>query len=147
MAWIILTEADALSVVNAKLLEAARTKVVASGQPDPLVEKLAQTVGDVRGAVAASGKWVLGAGDTIPSRLKGTALDLFAVRILGRLDLEVSTVKMDLYKSAERKLEAVRKGTDSIEEAATPSEETPQSYTPEVSGRERQWGRDAQDGI
>jgi hypothetical protein len=144
--WITLNENDALSVVNVPLLQAARAKVVALGQPDPLLEKLAQAIGRVRGAIGASGKYTLGAGETVPPRLKATTLDVFAVMILGRLDLEISEVKMTLYKSAEATLRDVRDGTFALDDPETPSTETEQSYTPQGSGRARQWGRDAQDG-
>lgn len=145
--WIILTENDALSVVNVKLLQAARDKVIALGQPDPLPEKLSQAIGKVRGAVGASGKYTLGAGETIPPRLKATTLDLFAVMILGRLDLEISEVKMTLYKSAEATLRDVRDGSFAIDDPETPTTETDQSFTPMVSGRDREWGRGYQDGV
>jgi hypothetical protein len=147
MAWITLTEADALTVVNAKLLDAARTKALAAGQADPLAEKLSQAIGRVRGAIGASGKYTLGAGETIPSRLKQTTLDLFAVPMLARLDVDPEKGKVMLYESAEAVLNDVKNGKFDIDEALTPTEETSSgSYTPEVCGRERQWGRDAQDG-
>lgn len=144
--WINLTENDALSVVNLPTLKAAREKVIAAGQPDPLPEKLSQAIGKVRGVIGASGKYTLGEGETIPPRLKATTLDLFAVMILGRLDLTISPVKETLYKSAEATLRDVRDGTFAIDDPETPSAEPEQSYTPMVSGRERQWGRAAQDG-
>lgn len=148
MAWVTLTENDAFSAVNVKLIAAARTKVIAEGQPDPVFEQLSAAIGRVRGAIGASGKYTLGAGETIPFKLKGTTLGLFGVMILGRLDLDVSEVKMTLYKSAEAVLRDVRDGTFDTEEPVTPTEEASSgNYTPEVSGRERQWGRDAQDGV
>jgi hypothetical protein len=133
--------------VNVKLLQAAREKVIASGQPDPLLEKLTQVIGDVRGAIGASGKYTLAAGETIPPRLKKAALNLFAVEILGRLDLDISEVKMTLYKSAEATMRDVRDGDFAIDDPETPTEETTQTYMPEVSGRDREWGRGCQDGV
>lgn len=147
MAWITLTEADALTVVNAKMLDAARTKALAAGQADPLVDTLLQVVDQVRGAVGGCKANVLGAAGTIPQKLKGAALDIFAVRITNRLDIDPSESKLLLFKSAESTLRAVAACAFDIEEPVTPTEETSGgAYTPAVSGRERQWGRDAQDG-
>ncbi|MDF3058028.1 MAG: hypothetical protein K0R17_2243 [Rariglobus sp.] len=147
MAWITPTENDAYGVVNEKLMAAARTKVIATGQADPLFEELSKAVGRVRGAIGASGKYTLGAGDTVPFRLKEATMNIFAVMILGRLDLDVSEVKMTLYKSAEATLRDVRDGKFDIGETETPTDEASAgNYTPEICGRERQWGRDAQDG-
>ncbi len=146
MAWISLSEADALSVVNAKLLEAARTKVIAAGQPDPLFEKLVQAVGRVRGAVGASGKYILGAGDTIPGKLKSTTLDLFAVMILARLDLEISEAKNTLYKSAEAVLRDVRDGAFDIEEPLERTDEKSAARSPRITPRPRKFTREDADG-
>lgn len=142
--WIILTENDAHSVVNASLMKAAREKVIAAGQPDPLVEKLSQAIGKVRGAIGASGKYTLGAGETVPPRLKATTLDLFAVMILGRLDLEISEVKTTLYKSAEATLRDVRDGSFAIDDPETPTTESEQRRRPRIKARVRSYRR--QDG-
>jgi hypothetical protein len=144
--WITLSENDAHSVVNVPLMKAAREKVVLSGQPDPLVEKLSQAIGRVRGAIGASGKYILGAGETVPPRLKATTLDLFAVMILGRLDLEISEVKMTLYKSAEATLRDVRDGTFAIDDPETPTAETESSPTPRITPRCRHFTREDGDG-
>lgn len=137
MSWITLTEADALTVVNAKLLAAARTKALADGQADPLTDTIQQVVDRVRGAVGASGRYVLGTGETIPQKLKSTALDILAVRMLSRLDIEPEKGKLLLYDSAEAVLKDVRDGQFNIEEPLTPTTEVSSAHTPRITPRVR----------
>ena len=135
MSWITLTEADALTVVNSPTLVAARTKALKAGQADPLTDTLQQVVDRVRGAVGASGRYILGEGATIPQKLKATALDLFAVRMLTRLDIDPEKAKVMLYDSAEAVLKDVRDGHFNIEEPLTPTTEVSSSHTPRITPR------------
>lgn len=146
MSWITLTEADALTVVNAKLLDAARTKALAAGQPDPLDETLLQVIDQVRGAVGGCKANVLGAAGTIPQKLKGTALDLFAVRITNRLDIDPSESKLLLYKSAEATLRAVAACSFDIEEPVEKTPEVSSSPAPRITPRCRHFTRRDGDG-
>lgn len=144
--WIPLTEADALTVVNAKLLDASRTKALAAGQADPLIDTLQQVIDQVRGAVGACKANTLGAAGTIPQKLKGTALDLFAVRITNRLDIDPSESKLLLYKTAEATLRAVAACSFDIEEPVETTEEISASPTPRITPRCRQFTRRDGDG-
>lgn len=147
MAWITLTEAAALTAVNAPTLEAARTAAIATGQADPLPLVIAQVVNQVRGSVGASGRYRLGADGTIPSKLEAAALDLLAVRLLGRLDLEISDAKRTLYKTAEDTLRAVAAGNFDIEEPLIPSDEPSSAPTPRITRRRLRYERRDADGI
>lgn len=147
MSWNTLTEADALTVVNAPTLAAARTAAVQDGQADPLPLVITQVVDQVRGSVGASGKYILGPAGTIPSKLAAAALDLLAVRLLGRLDLEISEAKQKLYASAEATLRAVAKGEFDIEEPEIPSEEPSSAPRPRITPRSRSFRRQDGDGV
>lgn len=149
MAWITLTEADALTVVNAKLLTAARTKALAEGQEDPLFATLTGVIGFVRGKVGACKNNTLGAGDTIPSKLKRTTLNIFAYEILGRLDLdpEPGSVKEKLYNTAIKTLDAAAACDFDIEEPLTPTEEkSSSSGRPRITPRCHRFSREDGDG-
>lgn len=146
MSWIILTEADALTVVNAPTLNAARTAAIKAGQADPLPAVLTQVTDQVRGSVGASGRYALGEAGTLPAKLRSTALDLLAVRLLGRLDLDISDAKQTLYKSAEATLKAVAEGRFDIEEPEIASTEPSSSPTPRITKRTRTFSRADGDG-
>jgi hypothetical protein len=146
MAWITLTEADALTGLNAKLLDALRTRVKAAGQADPLPLVIVQVVDQVRGAVGASGRYTLGEGATIPAKLKAAALDLLAIRLMNRLDMDLSEGKMTLYKSAEATLRDVRDGRFDIEEPLVRSEEASSAPKPRITARTRTFSRADGDG-
>ncbi|MFA6962440.1 MAG: hypothetical protein WC205_16920 [Opitutaceae bacterium] len=147
MAWITLTEADALRTVNAKLLTALRTKALADGQADPLVETLGETIDEVRGSVGACKTNTLGPDGTIPQKLKGAALAIFAVKMLGRLDIEPEKAKLLLFESAEKKLAAAAACKFDIEEPVTPTEEKSSgARLPRITPRCRQFTREDQDG-
>lgn len=147
MPWIALTEADALTVVNAPTLAAARTKALKAGQADPLIDTIQQVVDLVRGSVGASGKFQLGAAGTLPAKLKAPALDLLAVRVLNRLDLEPEKGKLLLYASAEATLRAVAAGTFDIEEPIVASDEPSSTPRPRITKRTRTHSRADADGI
>lgn len=146
MAWITLTEADALTVLNAKILEAARARVLAATQVDPLPPVIVQVVDQVRGSVGASGRYALGEGSTLPAKLKATALDILAVRLLGRLDQEIGEAKMTLYKSAEATLRAVAEGRFDIEEPLVATTEESAHRRPRIKPRVRTYRREDGDG-
>ena len=74
MSWIQITEADVLTVLNAREIEKYRTVATAAGQADPVLETIKQVVDEVRGYVAACDHNELAAGDTIPSNLLQAAL-------------------------------------------------------------------------
>ncbi|KAF0093435.1 MAG: hypothetical protein E1N59_2836 [Puniceicoccaceae bacterium 5H] len=100
MSWIQITEADVLTVLNAREIEKYRTVATAAGQADPVLETIKQVVDEVRGYVAACDHNELAAGDTIPSNLLQAALHLITVRIPARVDQKVSETRMDLYNAA-----------------------------------------------
>jgi hypothetical protein len=146
MPWIEIEEAAALTAVNAPTLEATRTKAKKAGQADPLTETIAKVVALVHGAVAASGRYILGPEGTIPARLEATALDILAVRMLGRLDLEIPQAKELLYKSAEATLKAVAAGTFDCDVPLVPSAEPSSAPTPRIKPRCRRFRRQDGDG-
>lgn len=146
MSWITLTEADALTVVNAPTLAAARTAATKAGQADPLPAVLTQVTDQVRGSVGASGRYALGEAGTLPAKLRSTALDLLAVRLLGRLDLPISDAKQTLYKSAEATLKAVAAGSFDIEEPLILSDEASSTPKPRITARTRTFSREDGDG-
>lgn len=146
MSWDPISEADALTVVNAPTLAAARTAAIQDGQGDPLPATIKQVVDQVRGSVGAAGKYILGPAGTVPSKLVAAALDLLAVRLLARLDLEISAAKEKLYASAEATLKAVAAGNFDIEEPEIPSDEPTTAPRPRITPRPRTHRREDGDG-
>ncbi|MCW5559874.1 MAG: hypothetical protein KIT22_18810 [Verrucomicrobiae bacterium] len=147
MPWIAIGEDDVLTVLSGKELDAYRAAALAEGQPDPVIAVIAQVVDLVRGYVGAWSGNVLGEGNTIPSKLLATALDLISVRIPQRVGRDPKQVRKDAAASAITLLEQVAAGKFNIESPATPAAELSYSPRPKISRPTRRFSRADEDGL
>lgn len=128
-------------------MDAIRTAALAVGQADPVEAEIPTTVNEVRGYVAVEN--TLGAGVTIPSKLKDATLAIVAYRTASRLPVKslITEARTNAYKDAVRLLENVARGLFTVEEAEVEDTEISAIQKPSFSGRKSTYGRDAQDGI
>ncbi len=136
MAWIEITEADVLTVLSGPELAGYRSAALALGQADPVAPTIAQVVAMVRGHVAGCPANILGAGATLPEKLKAAALDVIAYRIPCRLNMKSGPSRQNLHDQAVRLFERVSQGRFAIEEPATASDEVIAAGNPRIAGRE-----------
>ena len=127
MAWITITEADVLTVINSPKLEGIRSAALAAGQSDPVQPTIDQVTDQVRGYLGR--RYTLGSSGTISDKVLAAALDIIAVRIPQRVDQDASEGREDLKDDAIRYLEHVAAGKIDIEEPLIPD-------TTETSGRD-----------
>ena len=147
MSWIALTEADLLTVLSGPELASYRSAALEAGQADPVAPTLTQVIDLVRGYVAASPAGCLGAGETIPQKLRAPALDLLAFRIPNRVGLSAGETRQRLHDQALRLLEQVAAGRYQIEQPAEYAGEAESAPSPLMTARVRQFTRQDQDGI
>lgn len=81
--WITISPADLDDLDVAPRIAAAKTAALAAGQDDPVPTVIADVTELVRGYVA--GRYRLGTGATVPSRLKTAAMDIIVYRLLSRI--------------------------------------------------------------
>ena len=108
MAWINITEADVLTVINSPKLEGIRTAALAEGQPDPVQPAIDQITNMVRGYLGR--RYTLGPIGTISDKVLAAALDIIAVRIPQRVGEDASDGREDLKDDAIKYLEHVANG-------------------------------------
>lgn len=85
MSWQPITEADVVTKLSGPEIAAMKTAALKAGQVNPLPGIITQIVGEVRGYVAGCDANVLGAGETIPSELLGTAISRIRFELATRL--------------------------------------------------------------
>ena len=128
-------------------LSAYRGAGKAAGQADPLPEVIAAVVDEIRGYVAACESNVLGAGNTIPDKLKSTALAMIRFRLISRLPLTVGEDRRQEYRDALDLLREVAACRFRVEEPTTPETvEHIAAPTPSITARTRTFTRELQDG-
>lgn len=140
MAWIEITEADLLTVLSGPELASCRSAALASGQADPVAPTIAQVVAMARGHVAACRMNALGAGNTLPEKLKAPALDVIAYRLPSRLNLKAGPSRQELHNHAMRLFELISQGRFDIEEPASLSSESNGENSPRITERVRHPG-------
>jgi hypothetical protein len=127
-----------------------RTKLISSGQTDPLSEIIAQMTSTFRDAVRSSGKNRLSEDDAlVPEGAIFYLVPLIRQRLLGRFGIagEVSEIRMEEYKAAEKYMSEVRRGLSLVENPFK-SEDAPQVIpTPSISENPKRFRWADQDGI
>jgi phage gp36-like protein len=146
MAWVEITEADVQTRLAGAELSAYRSAAKASGQADPLSEIITAVVDEVRGYIAACDRNTLGAGTTIPSKLKSATLNLIRYRLITRLPIAISDERKEEYRDAINLLERVSDCRFAVEDPITESTETIASAKPLMGERTLTYNRDNQDG-
>lgn len=150
MAWVEITEAD----VRAKLSDAEiaryRQQTTAAGRVDTLPALIAEVVNEARGYVGASGRYVLGQGTTIPSKLVGACVAIIRYRFLNAMPGQtVSEDRKTEYEDAKELLSSsVATGKFGLEEPMVATSEGPVSALgPSMRSRSREFTRTNQDGV
>lgn len=145
--WIEITAADVQTRLAGAELSAYRSAGMAAGQADPLPEIISAVVNEVRGYVAACARNTLGAGATIPDKLKSTALAMVRYRLITRLPLTIGEERKQEYRDALDLLREVAACRFAVEEPETPEEsEAIATSLPSMGTRTRNFTRELQDG-
>src|SRR4051812_27549529 len=121
MSWITLTVDDVKPKLAAAELSALRSAALASGQGDPVAEILTEVVNEVRGYIAACERNTLGAGVTIPDKLKSATLAIVRYRAATRLPVKsfLTEDRVKENEAAVRLLEQVAGCKFAVEEPTT----------------------------
>lgn len=150
MPWITLTTDD----LNRSLSgpeKAALQKVAVEGADDPLETIILEVINEVRGYVASHRANTLGAGNTIPDKLKSAALSRIRYEAFTRLPVARNLLtedRVESNRSAVRLLERCAEGKFAIEEPAEASTESISAPGPSFGdGRNSDWTRTNQDGL
>lgn len=148
MAWVTLSVTDVAEKLAGGELTALRTAALAAGQEDPVAAELAAVISEVRGYVAAGG-FTLGAGATVPDKLKSAALAMTRFRCANRLPTKsfLTPTRMDENRDALILLRDVAAGRFMVDEPATPSTEQIGQAGPAAGQVERRYTREDQDGL
>ena len=146
--WRAITEDDFNSSVNSAESTAYRTKLLASGQSDPLNEVIAQVTLEFREAIRSCDQNTLD-GDTsfLPATSIYHAVAVIRHRLLTRFDCPMSEERKMEYRAAQKYLEDVCSCKRKIlaPDAATA---TKPSYTkPTITERKEKYSRTQQDGL
>lgn len=147
MAWIEITEADLLTVLAGAELSAYRAAALGAGQSDPVPATITQVVNLVRGYVGGCKQNTLGAGETIPAKLKAPTLDILAVAIPKRVGATPKPVRKDAHDEAIKLLEMVAACRFDIEEPDEATDETSSGPSPASAAKTLTHRREDQDGF
>lgn len=148
MSWITITDADLLRVLAGPELEGYRAAALATAQPDPVAETIAEVTQLIRGKVAACERNRLGAGNTIPQELKVAALDILAVRIPMRAaGTNPTNSRKEAMEAAMKLLDDTAACKFAIEAPATVSDQVISSPSPTFSARPKHFTREQQEGL
>lgn len=145
--WIEITVADVQTRLAGAELSAYRGSALAQGQADPLPEIVVAVVDEIRGYVAACSRNTLGAGNTIPSKLKASALSMIRYRLITRLPLSIGEERKQEYRDALDLMRDVASCKFAVEEPQTPDEsEAIATSLPAMGSRTLTFTREQQDG-
>lgn len=149
MSWITLSVTDVKAKLAGAELTALQTAALASGQSDPVVEIIAEVTNEVRGYVAACARNTLGAGATIPDKLKSAALAMIRYRSATRLPVKsfLTADRVSENEAAVRLMEQVAKCMFAIEEPTTASDEVIAMPSPSICGNSKTITRQSTDGM
>lgn len=149
MPWIAINDSHLLTILAGPKLAGIREAALADGQADPVQPVVDQVTAEVRAAVAASGKYLLGDGNTVPDELLSAALDIFVVRFGMRVEEDPSEGRIRLMDQALKRLEAVANGKLALSIPTIP-EDMPLSGgsgLPSIRAKCRKFTNRDQDGI
>ncbi len=149
--WIQITAADLNDARVAELIDSLRQEELASGQGDPLPRFIASAVGELRAAIAFSGRYQLDADTaTIPNGLKEIAVLKIVRSMKGRLLQALTDDEQRDADTYESRLKALNEGKWPV---ADPDNALPTApvqsaaSTPKITPRIRHFGRWDQEGL
>ncbi len=106
--WIIITLADLNERKVAELIDALRQEALGAGQTDPMLGLIPDVTGQLRAAIAFSGKYELDATvTTVPASLRELAVKKITREMKGRLNLPLSDDEIADAKIWESRLKAL----------------------------------------
>lgn len=150
MSWIPLTTDDLDRSLSGPEKAALRT-VQVEGSADPLETIIAEVINEVRGYVAAHAANTLGAGATIPDKLKSAAIARIRFEAFTRLPVGRNLLTEDRVaanEAATRLLERCAEGKFAVDEPAEAATESISGASPSFGApRSSDWARANQDGL
>jgi hypothetical protein len=151
MNWLELTAEDLNDYKVGKLMDALRTKALASGQSDPFDLLAADAVAHLRRKIAAHAANTLDARlYTIPKGLKSIACRRVVAAMKGRLEVALTEDERRQLERDEADLNRIADGKDPVDtpdKPATLPDVAVASNTPRFTPRPRSFTRSAADGI
>lgn len=150
MPWTTLTSDDLLRGLTGAERSALTTAALGSGQADPLPGIIADVVAEARGYIAANKANVLGAGNTVPEKLRIALIARVRFEAFTRLPVGRSLLTEDRVKSNEAAIALLRDvaaGKFAIEEPEVASTEVVSAPGPRFQRPIREFTRQNQDGL
>jgi hypothetical protein len=137
MSWRAITEDDIKTRISGSELETLRSAHLADGQADPIPSVISQITSRVRRACESAADIAMGAAGTIPEDLLSEALDLIVRELMKRpgyvADDALTKIRMEAAELADKALQRVAAGDETIEDADPSSTETTASFISEDS--------------
>lgn len=148
MSWVAFTASHVHAGLTEPEVTHYSTKLLVSGQADPLGEIVSQTALEFREAIRSHPDHSLHADPTyLPQGAIMHASAVARYRLLTRIGDEIGEDRRAEYREAMRYLDKVAKGDRYVEDPdGTESGKSP-SPTPYITGRDKTYGRTNQDGI
>jgi hypothetical protein len=149
MSWRAITEDDIRSAMSGPEDTAYRSKLLASGQSDPLVEIIAQVTLEFREAIrTCAANRLHEDGDFLPGASIRHAVAIIRHRLLTRFDVgAVGEARLMEYREATRYLDAVAACKRAVEQPDGTEDARQPLPSPVVNANPRRFRWDNQDGI
>lgn len=149
--WIALVTDEVLQSPHATIVAAARTKALASGNPDPLPGLIANVVLAIRRKIESNRRNVPDADATkIPGSLRGLAIDLAAFDLITGYRQDLTDAQAEIRREHWKNLNRIADGTDVVELADNPigaAESQPAGGTPSISTTGARQRRERRSGL
>ena len=152
MSWREISEDDVWSSMTSAEVTAVRTKLLTSGQSDPLVKIIEQVTLECRTAVKSCSDNVLSEVVTeVPGGMVYHGVAIIRYRALSRFGLVMEhggDSRLEEYRTAQKYLNEVARCLIKVDRAgAAEDEAAPQGMSPRISARSRRFSRTQQEGI
>lgn len=156
MSWRAITESDLETVLSAPEIAGIRDAALRAADPDatppttaqvdPIAPTITMVQDLVRGYIAASGRYILGAVG-IPEKLIGPACDIAAYRIYSRVGTDPGPQRLKQHDDAIALLQSVAEGKYGLEEPTTESTEDTAGPLPSMHHKHRHFRNRHESGL
>lgn len=150
MAWREITEDDVYATLSDAEATALRAADLRPGQEEPMAVVLRQVTGYARDAIRSHADNRLAPDAAlVPEACVPACVDMAVVRMGLRLSrsLKITEERKDAARAAERYFRSIAKGEMAVEQYGAEPDETEPVPAPRVTGRDRNFTRETQDGI
>jgi len=148
--WIQISADDLEAKKVAALVSALRTAALGAGQEDPTDTIIAAVVDRIRRKIASCAANRLDAEElAIPRGLKTMAVDMVLAEMKNRLEIELTAderARLDVHEADLNRIAACKELVEQPDDIADTSVQGA-TGTPSFAGRERAYGRDAEEGL